>query len=73
MLCRFRGYVEDGYDFDTNTPNSIRGVKYWQVQTARLAFVLVFEVIGKCANILYVLVVLPELNVLYSVCSFTSK
>ena len=44
VLCRFRGYVEDGYDFSTDTPNSIRGVKYWQVQTARLAFVIVFEV-----------------------------
>ncbi len=41
---RFRGYVEDG-GFDSNGDSvSIFGVTYWQVQTARLAFVVVFEV-----------------------------
>lgn len=41
---RFRGFVEDGFNDTTMMSNSIRGVKYWQVQTARLAFVVVFEV-----------------------------
>ena len=42
---RYRGFVEDG--FNETTPekfNTIRGTQFWQVVTARLAFVIVFEV-----------------------------
>ena len=42
--CSYRGYIEDGYNATTNMTMSVRGVRYWQVQTARLAFVIVFEV-----------------------------
>ena len=44
VSCRFRGFVVDG-GFDANNDSvTVFGVTYWQVQLARLAFVVVFEV-----------------------------
>ena len=40
---RYRGYVEDGYT-EKNGFDTIRGSRFWQVVAARLAFVIVFEV-----------------------------
>ena len=41
---RFRGQVEDGGFDDEGESVTIFGTRYWQLQTARLAFVIVFEV-----------------------------
>lgn len=47
LSCRFRGFIEDGGIDEDGKFISIRGTKYLQVQLARLAFVVVFEVRAK--------------------------
>ena len=40
VFCRYRGQLEQ----NTTDYSIVRGVKYWNTWTARLAFVIVFEV-----------------------------
>ena len=40
VVCRYRGQLEQ----NTTDYSIVRGVKYWNTWTARLAFIIVFEV-----------------------------
>ena len=47
-MYRFRGFEEDGGVDDEGKRVTVLGERYWHVQTARLAFVVVFEVSKHC-------------------------
>ena len=49
MFIRFRSLVEDGGIENPDDPDeeefiTIQGARYWQLQTARLVFIVIFEV-----------------------------
>lgn len=54
VIYRFRGFVANGGGNRTSGYVTLYGVTYWQVQTARLAFVVVFEVRSVCVCVMRV-------------------